>query len=439
MRIACIHVPQFALQCATRLDPSLRGVPLAIVSGGDPAASERALRAPIVVACSRAAWSVGVRLGMTAPAARARSATLAVVPLATAIERETIRAIGDALGAIADTVDLGAHIGAAGAHYALYASVPARTRGHVFGERTLAILDELGITARVGIADDRFTAWVAASFAGDGERAVVSVPRGGAAAYLAPRPLSLLAIAPEVQHMLEALGVTTLGEFAKLPAPSIARPFEADYQALARGEGGTAIRAYHVDTAIREEAVVTAGHVLDAPGVLSGVAAVALVARRVALRLAGRGRAAQRLEVRAGELHFPIELDRPLAEADELARVVAPVLASQPVGKTWRLTVVVAREEQAGGETFEVVAEGSQPIAVQGLQSISATRAAEPVAIDPLAIVLATSGSAELHAWSLQAPDARSLRREAHRRTRRGKRRARTEAFQPRLFDRRNP
>ena len=30
MRIACIHIPQFALQSATRINPALRGAPVAV-------------------------------------------------------------------------------------------------------------------------------------------------------------------------------------------------------------------------------------------------------------------------------------------------------------------------------------------------------------------------------------------------------------------------
>src|SRR4051812_14950294 len=98
MRIACLHIPQFALQCLTRVDPSLRGAAVAVVSapiaqdiaagGMARAAAEigsgrgrgmgtgtlgtaRALFAPVVQACSRAAWSLGIRLGMTATAANA--------------------------------------------------------------------------------------------------------------------------------------------------------------------------------------------------------------------------------------------------------------------------------------------------------------------------------------------------------------------------------
>src|SRR5215211_2497417 len=104
MRIACLHVPQFALQTLTRVDPSLRGAAVAVVSvpltappggGGRPA-----LYAPVVQACSKAAWALGVRLGMTATAANsvasASGGALRVVPADAALERETVRAIADA-------------------------------------------------------------------------------------------------------------------------------------------------------------------------------------------------------------------------------------------------------------------------------------------------------------------------------------------------------
>ena len=75
MRIACIHIPQFALQCASRLDPALRGAPVVVVGGFDPMAGSEArashlglgrdrsgpLDTPVVMACSREAWALGVR------------------------------------------------------------------------------------------------------------------------------------------------------------------------------------------------------------------------------------------------------------------------------------------------------------------------------------------------------------------------------------------
>ncbi len=420
MRIACIHIPQFALQSATRLDPSLRGAPVAIVGGSEPRppgglalapGRERsgALHSPVVVACSRAAWGLGVRLGMTAAAARAMGGGVRIVAAEAAVERETVRAIADSLLAATPIVDVGGRVGAGGAHLAMYTEVPAKLRGHSYGERVIALLDELGVTGRVGIADDRFTAWVAAAHLGGDDGGVIAVPRGGSAAFLSPRPLALLAIAPEVQHMLEALGVRTLGEFAALPAPSVARPLEADYQGLARGEGGAGLRAYVPDAAIREDVVTTAG-LLEGAGLVSGPAAVALVARRIALRLAGRGRLATQLEIAVGERELVIDLPA-AAGAEVLARVLAPALNELPNGAQ-RLRVVVAGEVSAGDQHELAPAPLAMPI-------------------DPIAMVLSTPGSASLHSWALQAP----TRREPHRRTRRGKQRRRvTPAAQSRLW-----
>ena len=510
MRIACIHIPQFALQCASRLDPALRGAPVVVVGGHEPGRERSGpLHTPVVMACSRAAWALGVRLGMTAASARARSPELTIITADPGLERETVRAIADAALALCDVVDVGGRVGAGGAHLAMYCAVPAKKRGTTFGERLLGMLEELGLTGRIGIADDRFTAWVAASHAvSPDDRGVTSVPRGGSAAFLAPRPLSLLAIPTEVQHMLEALGVRTLGEFAALPAPSVQRPVEADYQALARGESGTHLRAYVPEAPVREE-ILVGGNVLDRADALSGPAAVALVARRLELRLAGRARHAAELEVTAvpaetwtgalaprvadsralgalgmsaananapvGTAHetdvgpivarrdLPVALDLPTGDAADLARVLAAAVdaAHTAEGGAWKLRVVVAAEAIPGAATREVFAEGSRPVPAQGSAPMAAARIAgraraamnaEPrgdasmergapisetgATIHPLAVVLSTPGSL----FALSAPDLRAERRDANRRTRRGKqRRARpTPVSQAKLFDRRS-
>jgi len=56
-----------------------------------------ALHSPVVLACSRAAWALGVRLGMTASAARFVSPEVRVVAADGALEREAVRAIADAV------------------------------------------------------------------------------------------------------------------------------------------------------------------------------------------------------------------------------------------------------------------------------------------------------------------------------------------------------
>ncbi len=421
MRIACVHIPQFALQSLTRIDPSLRGAAVAVVGSGIEGARP-SLYGPIVQACSRAAWSLGIRIGMTATAANQLApGQLRVVSGDTALERETVRAIADGLLGASSVVDVGGRVGAGGAHLAIYCEVPVKTRGAAYGDRLLEVIDALGLTARIGIADDRFTAWVAAAHGGTptDESGVISVPRGGSAAFLSPRPLSLLAITPEVQHMLEALGVRTLGEFAALPAPSVHRPLEADYQALARGESGPSLRPYTPEAPIREETVIST--------LQSGAAAVAVLAERIALRLAGRGRGAARLEVtvanEAGETVVPITplmapmsgltgsggsaRGRVLEESEELAEALGRALGDE-LSMAWRLRVTVTGEAVAG-DAVEVA-------------TPAATAAST---IDALTVALSSTGSGSWRLTSAtSAPPSATLRderRDAHRRTRRGK------------------
>lgn len=478
MRIACVHIPQFALQSLGRIDASLRGAAVAVVGAGlEPAAGVRsslALHSPIVLACSRAAWAAGVRLGMTATAARFVSPDVRVVTADGGLERDTVRAIADALLGVSAVVDTGGRVGASAAHLALYCEVPGKTRGAAFGSRVLDVLDSLGLAGRVGIADDRFTAWVAASHSAEGggreDRGVVSVPRGGSAAFLAPRPLSLLAITLEVQHMLEALGVRTLGEFAALPAPSVSRPLEADYQALARGDSGSALRPYAPDAPIREELVVRHDGSL-----FGGATAVAALAERVALRLAGRGRGASRLELTIvgehGERVVPLTADA-ATSADALTERIVPHIVEAP-GAVSRLRVVVVGEAIAevaavasgaeaalpAGALAAAAIAGAAGAAGDGLSDETTDEMADGMAgetIDALSAALAAAGGrrprpsgapgelGERDAlvgpdslpWQLSAPSTlRAERRDAHRRTRRARQRRRTVTLvQPPLF-----
>ncbi len=504
MRIACVHIPQFALQCVTRIDPSLRGAPVIVVGSAPPSsplpqhgapgdiatAARAALHSPVVQACSRAAWAVGVRIGMTATSARGLSPELRVVSADLAVERDTVRALADAvLGASPSrtVVDIGGRIGPSGAHLAIYCEVPAKTRGTSFGDRLLERLHALGLTGRIGIADDRFTAWVAAwSGAWDPmakhdrtssitasitapadrlgeEHGVVSVPRGGSAAFLAPRPLSLLSITPEVLHMLDALGVSTLGEFAALPAPSVTRPFEADYQALARGDSGNTLRPYLPDAPIREDAVIGAQQ--------SAPAAIALLAERIALRLQGRGRCAARLEVTLSSQAFatgdhvvPVSPLRSrdgdaarggvLASAEELAEAIGGALGDEAM-TPWRIRVVVTGEVMAGEQSLadtdlavpaqRAIGLAGSPSSTSGATALMAMASHGSVddggrrELDTLAVVLSTTGSTAERVFGLTSPSAE--RRDGRRHLgarRRGKQRRRTRTgetlVQPQLF-----
>jgi nucleotidyltransferase/DNA polymerase involved in DNA repair len=80
------------------------------------------------------------------------------------------------------------------------------------------------LAARVGIAANKFTAWVAATLAdrfGAAGRVMV-VPAGEEATFLAPLPLETLPLPLRARLALQRLGVRTLGAYAGLPANAVA-------------------------------------------------------------------------------------------------------------------------------------------------------------------------------------------------------------------------
>lgn len=330
MRIACLHLPSFPLQACIRRRPYLAGQPVAVVLAASPGRESTG-----IAATSRAAHDRGVRTGQPAAAARALCPALEIV----ACEREELtsaaESAADVLRSLSDQVEvvepsLGGH-----AHLSIYLAVPRGVRGARFGELTIATLSQHGFAARAGVADDRFTAWAAAwsgreAPGGSAAGAVVAVPRGGSAAFLAPLPLELLPLDDDVRGMLRALRVTTLGEFAALPPPSISRPqssWSFDLQDLARGEGSSRIFATPIDDTISERVELGA----EVDGSMPAAFAARPVVDRVANRLRARGDGAAALAVklgRAGDQWVAVdrEVGAPTASPHELlSEIVAAI------------------------------------------------------------------------------------------------------------------
>ncbi len=96
---------------------------------------------------------------------------------------------------------------------------------------------ETAVTA--GVADGLFAAELAARAAPEA-RASLIVPAGATAEFLAPWSVATLG-RPDLAVTLQRLGVTTLGQFAALPAASVSDRFGADAavcHAVARGDSG---------------------------------------------------------------------------------------------------------------------------------------------------------------------------------------------------------
>ena len=130
-------------------------------------------------------------------------------------------------------------------------ALPARGPARFFGGEEMVVrhlVEAVEEGASAGVADGLFAAILAA-------RSQLIVPAGEVAQFLAPWSVATLA-RPELAVTLQRLGVTTLGQFAALPAPHVSDRFGADAAAchrLCRGESGelAGVRDRAIDRRLR--------------------------------------------------------------------------------------------------------------------------------------------------------------------------------------------
>ena len=186
-----------------------------------------------VVAASVAARRHGVVPGLRRRTAAARCADLVVRERDLATEARAFEPVVAALDAVTPQVEVsgpGACAFAAGGP-SRYFGGDGALAGLVLERVTQALGGRTGV--RVGIADDPFTAAVAAGLADP----TCVVEPGGSAAFLAPLPIRLLG-RPELSDVLVRLGIDTLGVFADLPEADVLGRFGAEgrrAQCLAAG------------------------------------------------------------------------------------------------------------------------------------------------------------------------------------------------------------
>lgn len=214
---------------------------------------------------------------------------------------------------------------------------------HLFGDEERLALEmaravrELGHLVRVAIANGPHTARALARWAEPtgGPLAVRVVPEERTARELAELPVQALPIPDDVVVWLGRVGVLTIADLERLPRAA-AGPRLGERASmildLCRGQDSAPLVAY------RPKSVLVEASSWDEP--VSGLQPLTFVLRgligRMSARLAGRGEAAQKLELvllydrgiarlngSAPELRIHFDLASPLWREEELRRVVA--------------------------------------------------------------------------------------------------------------------
>lgn len=197
----------------------------------DPGTIAAVLRAGRVWACTGAARVAGVVVGLRRRDAQSRCPELQLIPDDPARDA---RAFEPVIAAV-ETVVPGVEVMRPG-----LCVVPSRGGARYFGgddqltvQVRQMVRSRTEVACRTGVAGGPFAAVLAA-------RADQVVPPDGTREFLAPMPVELLG-QPELAELLRRLGLTTLGDVARLPAPDVLARFGPDgaqAHRLARGRDG---------------------------------------------------------------------------------------------------------------------------------------------------------------------------------------------------------
>jgi DNA polymerase-4 len=117
------------------------------------------------------------------------------------------------------------------------------------------VRDEIGLVVSVGVATNKLCAKIASDLRKPD--ALVVVPPGEEAAFLAPLPIRRLwGVGPQAQAALAEYGVTTIGQLAALPRATLHRRFGRhgdDLGARARGVDRASVQPYHAPKSVGHE------------------------------------------------------------------------------------------------------------------------------------------------------------------------------------------
>jgi len=240
-KIACVIVPHFAVAVERTENDSLRGKP--IVVGGMPYEEGK------VYDLSEEAAMSGVEKGIPLRQAEELCPEAIFLPLA---EDKYLRAFEELLGVLqsfspeVEPDGLGKAYLEVNGLKALYGDDVrlCRSIGLMVRERTQ-------LEAMLGLARNKFVAYVAACCAGLNKPLIVEP--GRERRFLEHLPISFLPMSEEMRKRLLLLGIKTIGEFASLPAQAVVAQFGKEGRLahrLACGEDDRKIIRWHKELSL---------------------------------------------------------------------------------------------------------------------------------------------------------------------------------------------
>ena len=332
-----LHVDLDAFFAAVeqRDHPELRGRP--VIVGGDPRARG------VVSAASYEARAFGVHSAMPLRTAAALCPGGAFLPVDGAKYRRESRRVMEILGRFTPLLEQvsidEAFLDVAGSE-ALFGSPEAIAR-----QIRVAVRDEIGLTASVGVATTKLVAKVASDLRKpDG---LVIVPPGGEAAFLAPLTIARLwGVGEQTRVVLAEYGVRTIGDLAELPVDVLVRRLGAHAAVLQERARGIDPSPVNGDVAAKS---VSHEHTFDVDTADSDIIERTLLAlsEGVASRLRAGGVRASTVAVKVRDSSFhTVTRQRTLPEptdlADPIFRTALELVRPEARGRRIRLLGVGA-------------------------------------------------------------------------------------------------
>jgi len=230
MLIACLQIPRFAVEAERLRRPDVAS---RLILMGDAT----------VLDCSLGAEASGVRRGMRMSEAIGLCHRAVVLPPDTPYYQRLFDDVLDYLEMQSPVVE-SAHSTDSGQGLAYVALNGLPVQVEAFAEGLISgVHRRSGFMASIGVASGKFPARVAAGTARPGTARVIR--HGGEGEFLAPLPVDLLPLPEAMRWRLDLLGITTMGDIARLALG----PFQAQF-------GPEGKRCWELSQGIDEEPLV---------------------------------------------------------------------------------------------------------------------------------------------------------------------------------------